>query len=71
MKKDKNDGKKITDKQNLQVKLLSEKMKERDKKIRIVKIAILENKDCKNCNFNYGSFSNNYIFYFKSLSRNW
>ena len=41
MKKDKNDGKKITDKQNLQVKLLSEKMKERDKKIRIVKIAIL------------------------------
>ena len=25
MKKDKNDGKKITDKQNLQVKLLSEK----------------------------------------------
>ena len=41
MKRDKNDGKKITDKQNLQVKLLSEKMKERDKKIRIVKIAIL------------------------------
>ena len=41
MKKDKNDGKKITDKQNLQVKLLSEKMKERDKKIRVVKIAIL------------------------------
>lgn len=41
MKKDKNDEKKITDKQNLQVKLLSEKMKERDKKIRIVKIAIL------------------------------
>ena len=41
MKKDRNDGKKITDKQNLQVKLLSEKMKERDKKIRIVKIAIL------------------------------
>ena len=34
-------GKETKDKQNLQVKLLSEKMKERDKKIRIVKIAIL------------------------------